>query len=122
MWAAERSPVRSATGSCPGEWDEVPGAFAIHRSGPTDGILVMIMLYGGNDGLSTVVPFADGAYYEQRSNIAVPANQVLPINGQVGLNPQLAALHSMYSAARWRSCRASAIELTCPTSRRWRSG
>ncbi len=83
-------------GFLPGEWDDVSGAFASPPIGPTDGILVTIMLYGGNDGLNTVVPYGDGAYYQQRSNIAVPANQVLPINGQVGLNPQLPYLHSMY--------------------------
>ena len=83
-------------GFLPGEWDDVRGAFASPPIGPTDGILVTIMLYGGNDGLNTVVPYTDGAYYQQRSNIAVPANQVLPINGQVGLNPQLPYLHSMY--------------------------
>ncbi len=80
----------------PGNWGEIREAFASPPIGPTDGILITIMLYGGNDGLNTVVPFGDGNYYQQRGNIAVPANQVLPINGQIGLHPRLPYLHSMY--------------------------
>jgi uncharacterized protein (DUF1501 family) len=80
----------------PGIPGEVREAFAGAPIAATDGILVTIMLYGGNDGLNTVVPYTDGNYYQQRSNIAVPANQVLALNGQVGLNPRLGYLHSMY--------------------------
>lgn len=78
----------------------VPGdlrdAFAAAPIGPTDGILVTVMLYGGNDGLNTVVPYGDGRYYSQRANIAVPAAQVLPIDGQVGLHPRLPYLKGLY--------------------------
>src|SRR5262245_46994693 len=39
---------------------------------PEDHVLVVVQLGGGNDGLNTVVPFGDPAYYRARSNIAVP--------------------------------------------------
>lgn len=39
---------------------------------PEDHILVVVQLGGGNDGLNTVVPFGDRAYYNARPNIAVP--------------------------------------------------
>ncbi|MGD9999705.1 MAG: DUF1501 domain-containing protein, partial [Ilumatobacteraceae bacterium] len=81
--------------SIPGEVRE---AFAGPPIGPNDGIVVTIMLYGGNDGLNTVVPYADGRYYDQRANIAVPAAQVLPIDGQVGLHPNLPHLRSLYDS------------------------
>jgi uncharacterized protein (DUF1501 family) len=71
-------------------------AFAGPPIAPTDGILVTIMLYGGNDGLNTVIPYTDGLYYQQRANIAVPAGQVRTINSQVGLHPRLPYLHGLY--------------------------
>jgi uncharacterized protein (DUF1501 family) len=63
---------------------------------PTDGILVLIGFFGGLDGLNTVVPYTDGNYYTQHGAIAIPANTVLPLNGQVGLNPNLPYLKSLY--------------------------
>ena len=55
-------------------------------------VLVIVELQGGNDGLSTVVPYANGAYYDRRPNLAIPGEQVLAIDGEVGLNPQLVNL------------------------------
>jgi uncharacterized protein (DUF1501 family) len=63
---------------------------------PTDGILLLVGFFGGLDGLNTVVPYTDGNYYTQHGAIAVPANTVLPLNGQVGLNPNLPFLKSLY--------------------------
>ena len=78
----------------------IPGAvhdaFAGPPIGAADGILVTIMLYGGNDGLNTVVPFTDANYHTQRGDVAVPAAQVLPISDQWGLHPRLSYLHQMY--------------------------
>lgn len=71
-------------------------AFAAPPIGPADGILVTVMLYGGNDGLNTVIPYGDGRYYSQRPNVAVPAAQVLAIDGQVGLHPRLPYVKSLY--------------------------
>jgi uncharacterized protein (DUF1501 family) len=75
---------------------DVHEAFASPPIGATDGILVTIMLYGGNDGLNTVVPFTDGNYYAQRSNIAIAPSAALPITGNLGLHPRLPYLHQMY--------------------------
>lgn len=55
-------------------------------------VLVIIELQGGNDGLSTVVPYANGAYYDRRPNLAIPGEQVLAMDAEVGLNPQLVDL------------------------------
>ncbi|HEY5895379.1 MAG TPA: DUF1501 domain-containing protein [Chthoniobacterales bacterium] len=59
-------------------------------------ILVILQLAGGNDGLNTVVPFADDAYYRDRPKIGVPANTVLRLNDHVGLNPRMTGLKSLY--------------------------
>ncbi|MDR7537832.1 MAG: DUF1501 domain-containing protein [Armatimonadota bacterium] len=59
---------------------------------PDDNILVVVQLGGGNDGLNTVVPFADDAYYRARPRLAVPRDKVIPITGELGLHPRLAKL------------------------------
>lgn len=75
---------------------EVRDAYAGTPIGANEGILITVMLYGGNDGLNTVVPYTDGRYYSQRANIAVPAAQVLALDGQVGLHPRLPYLKALY--------------------------
>ena len=62
--------------------------------------LVMLRLYGGSDGLNTVIPFTNGKYYENRPTLAVPANQVLPLNGTLGLHPRMTQLKSHFDAGR----------------------
>lgn len=63
---------------------------------PPGPVLVIIQLQGGNDGLNTVVPYGSGLYYQDRPNIAVPEKNVLGIDGQVGLHPNLSGLKAMY--------------------------
>ena len=61
-------------------------------------VLVIVELQGGNDGLSTVVPYANGAYYDRRPNLAIPGEDVLALDAEVGLNPQLVDLASRQMA------------------------
>ena len=79
---------------------DIPEAWAGTPIGPTDGILIVVTLYGGNDGLNTFVPFGDGNYYAKRANIAIPAAQVLAVNDSVGFAPQLSYLKSLYDAGQ----------------------
>lgn len=65
-------------------------------TGRDNPILVVLQMAGGNDGLNTVIPYADDAYYRSRPVIGIARNQVLSLNGQVGLNPNLAGLKSLY--------------------------
>src|SRR2546430_17459222 len=51
--------------------------------------LVVVQLGGGNDGLNTVVPYNDPAYYAARPTISIAQSAVLPISGAVGLHPSL---------------------------------
>ena len=62
--------------------------------------LVLVTLYGGNDGLNTVIPYADEAYAKARPTLAYPADQVLKLDDEFGLNPGLAGLHKLYGAKK----------------------
>src|ERR1700726_1761546 len=61
-------------------------------------ILVVLQLAGGNDGLNTVIPFGDDLYYKERPKLAVPKEQVLSLDGLVGLHPNLAPLKNLYDS------------------------
>lgn len=75
-----------------------PTAALASRSGvPEDRVLVVVQLSGGNDGLNTVVPFGQDAYYRARPRLAIAPKDVLKLerDGDVGLNPQMTALNQM---------------------------
>ena len=59
-------------------------------------VLVILELSGGNDGLNTVVPYADDAYYRQRPNIGIPKNELRIIDDHFGFNPGMAGFESLY--------------------------
>jgi uncharacterized protein (DUF1501 family) len=52
-------------------------------------ILVVVQLSGGNDGLNTLVPFTNGAYYAARPVIAISKKDVLPVSSDFGFHPAL---------------------------------
>ena len=58
--------------------------------------LVLVELKGGNDGLNTVVPYADPAYHALRPRLAVPADKVLRLDDALGLHPALAPLMPLW--------------------------
>ena len=63
-------------------------------------ILVIVTLYGGNDGISTVVPFTDPAYHDARPDFAYTADEVLRLDDQLGLNPALTGTAGLWAAGR----------------------
>ncbi|MGD0473423.1 MAG: DUF1501 domain-containing protein [Candidatus Velthaea sp.] len=65
-------------------------------AGAADRVLVVVNLQGGNDGLNTVVPYAQPAYYRYRPTLGVAPNDVLRIDAAIGLNPALAPLKALY--------------------------
>jgi len=77
-------------------WDILATANDPNR-GPDDRTLVVLTLYGGNDGLATVIPFADSAYHDARPGLAYSADQVLKLDDATGLNPSLKGLHQLYT-------------------------
>jgi uncharacterized protein (DUF1501 family) len=55
-------------------------------------LLLLIELKGGNDGLNTVVPYADPNYYELRPKLAIARDRVVQLTDAVGLHPSLEPL------------------------------
>jgi uncharacterized protein (DUF1501 family) len=79
---------------------DILGTAGATEPGPRDRILVLLTLYGGNDGLATVVPYADPAYHDARPQMAYDAGDVLRLDDHTGLNPALAGLKSLYDGGR----------------------
>src|SRR2546423_12011887 len=52
-----------------------------------DNVLVLIELTGGNDGLNTVIPYADDTYHKARPTLHFTKSQVVRVNDHIGLHP-----------------------------------
>jgi uncharacterized protein (DUF1501 family) len=63
-------------------------------------ILVVIQLDGGNDGINTVVPFADDGYAKHRKLLRLPTAQLIKVNNQVGLHPSMTAAGKLLESGR----------------------
>jgi uncharacterized protein (DUF1501 family) len=63
-------------------------------------IFVILQMGGGNDGLNMVVPYGLGQYYSVRPTIGIEQSKVLHLNNQIGLNPNMDALHELYKAGK----------------------
>src|ERR1700686_4674058 len=65
-----------------------------------DTVLVVIEMTGGNDGLNTVIPYADDLYHAARPTIRVPKEQAVRVDDHVGLNPGMRAFEGLLSAGQ----------------------
>ena len=64
----------------------------------TDHVFVIIQLNGGNDGLNMVIPLENFSnYVNARSNIYIPEEKVMKLNGKVGLHPAMTGLSTLYN-------------------------
>jgi uncharacterized protein (DUF1501 family) len=64
------------------------------------GIVVLVTLYGGNDGLSTVAPVADPAYARLRGALALDPAKALPLDDGLALAPELTAFKRWWDAGQ----------------------
>ena len=71
-------------------------AHAAAAARANDKILVILELSGGNDGLNTVVPYGDDAYYRHRPSIGLPKNDLRILDDHFGLNGGMAGFERLY--------------------------
>ncbi len=83
-------------GACGGALALARPGLALRRRPQAGRTLVLVQLTGGNDGLSTLIPYGDDAYGRARSTTRIAGDGVLALDPRVGLHPRLARLHEIY--------------------------
>ena len=68
-------------------------------------LLILVELKGANDGLNTVVQYADPNYYSLRPRIAIKREEVVQLSERAGLHPSLAPLLPL-----WKNKQMAVIE------------
>src|SRR5436309_15999521 len=62
--------------------------------------LVVVQLSGGNDALNTVVPYTNGLYYENRPQVNIAPDDVLPISATLGFHPSMGPIKHVWDAGK----------------------
>ena len=61
-------------------------------------ILVVVTLYGGNDGLNTVIPYADPLYKQSRPGIYVEDSHLIPLDAELALNSSMGGFKTLWDS------------------------
>jgi uncharacterized protein (DUF1501 family) len=77
-------------------WSDLSRGAAERPLAVSNGILVLVTLYGGNDGINTVIPYTDNAYHDARPDLAYSPDEVIDLDGQYGLNPGMPGMAKMF--------------------------
>ena len=73
-----------------------PSAFGQTRPGERERILVILEMSGGNDGLNTVIPYGDDAYYRHRPKIGIRPEKVRKLDDHFGLSEGMVGFEKLY--------------------------
>ncbi len=68
--------------------------------GRDERILVVIQLAGGNDGLNTVIPFDQDAYYRLRPTLGIAKEKIARLTDAIGLHPNMTPLKELYDSGK----------------------
>ncbi|MFD2415978.1 DUF1501 domain-containing protein [Amycolatopsis pigmentata] len=85
-----------AAGATQVDWAHLMSAAQASPLDPNAGVLVVVTLYGGNDGLNTVVPASDHAYQDARPELAYKPEEVLDLGDGLGLNPGMKGFKGLW--------------------------
>src|SRR5262249_46337019 len=61
-----------------------------------DSILVVVELTGGNDGMNTVIPYADDLYHKARPTLRFTKDRVIRLDDHVGLHPGMQGVKALW--------------------------
>jgi uncharacterized protein (DUF1501 family) len=89
-----------AVGATQVSWTGLLSAAELNPLPSDAGVLVVVTLYGGNDGLNTVVPASDNAYQDARPELAYKPEEVLDLGEGLGLNPGMKGLKSLWDGQK----------------------
>ncbi len=92
--------VALAAGAGTVGWRELAGRAGSDPLPGDASVLVLVTLYGGNDGLGTVIPYADRAYHDARGELAYDEGEVLKLDDELGLNPAMRGFKGLWEADR----------------------
>lgn len=99
-WSGVAAAAGLALGATQVPWSQLLDG-AVHTPlQPGRGVLVVVTLYGGNDGLNTVVPAGDPAYQSNRSELAYQPSEVLDVGDGLGLNPGMTGIKSLFDGGQ----------------------
>jgi uncharacterized protein (DUF1501 family) len=65
-----------------------------------DPVVVVLQLTGANDYLNTVIPYTNPLYRDNRPNVGVPADKVLPINETLGFHPNMGPVKKLWDEGK----------------------
>src|SRR5438128_4075559 len=100
---ARRDLLRAGFGSlvlgASGNFERSPFWAQASAAEPTQNgrILVVVELSGGNDGLNTVVPYGDDAYYSARPRIGIRSERLRKLDQHFGLQSTMAGFERLYN-------------------------
>jgi uncharacterized protein (DUF1501 family) len=60
-----------------------------------ENVLVVIEMTGGNDGLNTVIPFADDLYHKARPTLRFTKDKVIKVSDEIGLHPAMTGFNPL---------------------------
>jgi len=95
-WSGVTAAGALAVGATQVNWADLLAAAQTDPLPPDAGVLVVVTLYGGNDGLNTVVPAGDQAYQDARPELAYKPEEVLGLGEGLGLNPGMKGMKSLW--------------------------
>lgn len=107
--------IRSSIGGAAaiGIGANLPNCFAQAASGDSNSderVLVVVQMSGGNDGLNTIIPFADDDYRSARPKLAIPIDEVLKFDDDNGFHPSMTGMHELLQDGQFAAVRSVGYE------------